>query len=54
MHVSMLRDFTAWAASHWKQFLLEEPPDDAAVALEELLLNVWISLTNATVIDVPH
>lgn len=54
MHMSMLRDFTAWAASHWKQFLLEEPPDDAAVAVEELLLNVWVALTNASVVDVPY
>jgi hypothetical protein len=54
MHVSMLRDFTAWAALHWGEFLLDDPPDDAAVAVEELLLNVWVALTNATVVDVPY
>jgi hypothetical protein len=54
MHVFMLRDFTAWAALHWGEFLLDDPPDDAAVAVEELLLNVWVALTNASVVDVPY
>jgi hypothetical protein len=54
MHVSMLRDFTTWAASHWKQFLVEEPTGVFSVALEELLLNVWVALTNVSVVDVPY
>ena len=54
MHVSMLRDFAAWAALHRGRFLLEEPPENAAAALEELLLNVWVTLTGATVVDVPY
>ena len=54
MHVSMLRDFMAWAALHRGKFLTQEPPEAAATVAEELLLNVWVALTDATVIDVPY
>ena len=54
MHISMLRDFMAWAALHRGKFLTEEPPKAAAIVAEELLLNVWVVLTDATVIDVPY
>ena len=54
MHVSMLRDFMAWAALHRGKYLTEEPPEAAEAVAEELLLNVWVALTDATVVDVPY
>ena len=54
INASMLHDFLAWAALHRGKILTEEPPKAAATVAEELLLNVWVALTGATVVDVPY